>query len=190
MRHETRSVSQTGRTETVSAAAFPSRRLKPVKGVTDPRLFAVPISQKSDSRPANAEAQTAAKRRIDQVARVCDALEARESQLKERAAAILRRAQRSADRLARIEADMCREMSRAGVTLLDGVTRQLRTQDAPPAMEVWNEKLVPTDYMRTPKTPPSAPDKVALKKAFADHPELDPELYGCRLSRRLILIRK
>lgn len=179
----------------MSAAAFPSRRLKPVKGVTDPRLFAVPLSQKSDNRPANQlhthlDAQTEAKRRIDQVARVCDALEARESQLKDRAAAILRRAQRAADRLARIEADMCREMSRAGVTLLDGVTRQLRTQDAPPAMEVWNEKLVPTDYMRTPKTPTSAPDKVALKKAFADHPELDPELYGCRLSRKPLLVRR
>lgn len=64
---------------------------------------------------------------------------------------------------------------------------EISVRNNPPSVEVYDEALLPADYMRTPepKPPVSVPDKALIKKAFQD----GFEVQGARLvqSQRLNL---
>lgn len=60
-------------------------------------------------------------------------------------------------------------MEIAGVTKLETPHFALTIKKNPPSVEVWDEKQVPAEFMRTPEPPPPpppAPDKTAIKEAI------------------------
>lgn len=173
----------------MSAAVFPGRHLKPVKGLTDPRLFAAPVLRMVPG-PARKFADTKQKRVVDRLAKVLERTEERALRFKAEAQRLAIRAERATARATAIEERIIATMDANRVTLVDGVERQFLTQLAPPALEVFDEKLVPADYMRTPKAAKAAPDRNALKAAFARDEALDPFDFGCKLTRRTLLVRR
>ncbi len=57
----------------------------------------------------------------------------------------------------------------AGVTKLDCPHFAITVKKNPPAVDVWDEKQIPSAYMRTPEPPPppkAVPDKAAIKDAI------------------------
>lgn len=59
----------------------------------------------------------------------------------------------------------------AGVQKLDTPHFALTIKKNPPSVEVWDERQIPAEYLRTPEPPPPpapVPDKVAIKQAIKD----------------------
>jgi hypothetical protein len=145
-------------------------------------------ARKAAAREGNA-AEARLKRKVEQANRVLDALEARQ----ERIALEIKHLQRvkaaAAARYEKIEDAVIEYMEDAQVTVLAGIRTKMRTQPTPEALDVYNLKLVPVEYLRQPKTPPKEPDKVALKKAINEAVEFDPATWGCKLTSRTTLVR-
>lgn len=57
-------------------------------------------------------------------------------------------------------------MRSAGVQKVETPLLRLAVRDNPPAVEVFDTELVPTEFMRQPEPPPPAPDKTAIKTAI------------------------
>lgn len=58
----------------------------------------------------------------------------------------------------------------AGVTKLECPHFALTIKKNPPSVDVWDEKQIPAEFMRTPEPPPppvAVPDKAAIKAAIA-----------------------
>jgi hypothetical protein len=81
-------------------------------------------------------------------------------------------------------------MQDAGMATCAGIFHSFRLQNAPVALEIVDAALIPACYMRTPKTPASEVDKIALKTALAQNDELDPAAFGVKLTSKTSLIRK
>ncbi len=56
---------------------------------------------------------------------------------------------------------------------------KLSVRENPPAVEIYEQGLIPAQYMRQPDTPPAVPDKAAIKEAI----KAGEEVPGCKLSR-------
>jgi hypothetical protein len=85
-----------------------------------------------------------------------------EKQMKARREAIERRALALAERLKT-------GLEIAGVTKLECPHFALTIKKNPPSVDVWDEKQIPAQYMRTPEPPPPpapTPDKAAIKEAI------------------------
>jgi hypothetical protein len=85
-----------------------------------------------------------------------------EEQMKARRQAIEKRAAALAERL-KVGLEI------AGVSKLDCPHFALTIKKNPPSVEIWDEKQIPAEFMRTPEPPPPpspAPDKTAIKEAI------------------------
>jgi hypothetical protein len=74
----------------------------------------------------------------------------------------------------------------AGVQKLDTPHFALTIKKNPPSVEVWDEKQIPAEFMRTPEPPPppvAVPDKTAIKQFIKDGGEVPGALLaqGTRL---------
>ena len=77
-------------------------------------------------------------------------------------------------------------MQAAGISKIESPLFNIRLQDNPPSVDIYEPGLVPSEYMKTPPTPPPAEDKVAIAKAIkAGH-----EIPGCKLTQTLRLVVK
>jgi hypothetical protein len=181
-------------------SAFPSRRLPPVRGITDVRLYAnvssiseaplkpVAIERKT-AAAAHRDAETQLKRKVDQADRVLSTLETRVDTLDARIKELQKRKAAALARAERIEDAILTELDARGVNALTGIRVKLRAQPAPAALEVLHVELVPAEFLRAPKAPAPTVDKVALKAALAADEDLLPSAFGCRLTQRTILVR-
>jgi len=85
-----------------------------------------------------------------------------EEQMKARRQSIEKRAAALADRL-KVGLEI------AGVSKLDCPHFALTIKKNPPSVEIWDEKQIPAEFMRTPEPPPPpspSPDKAAIKDAI------------------------
>ena len=81
--------------------------------------------------------------------------------------------------VARLKEYLLCNMLAAGITRIEGPLMKISIRDNPEAVDVFENALIPIEFMRFPEAPPPQPDKVAIKaalKAGADVP-------GCRLTR-------
>ena len=134
----------------------------------------------------NAELQT--KAAIDRANQVLDRLECRIASYQSHIARLQRRVQLTLARHARLEDEIIGRLDTASLQHADGFERFFGTQLAPPAVQIDNEHLIPDAYMRQPKQPPKAPDKVAIKGALAEDENL--EIPGVHLTRKTTLVRR
>lgn len=85
-----------------------------------------------------------------------------EAQMKARRVAIEKRAAALVERLKT-------GLEIAGVQKLETPHFALTIKRNPPAVDVWDERQIPAEFMRTPEPPPppvAAPDKAAIKEAI------------------------
>ena len=76
-------------------------------------------------------------------------------------------------------------MQAAGITKLESPLFKIALQNNPPAVEIYEPGLIPAEFMKTPETPPPAPDKTAIKAAL----KAGKEVQGARLTagQRLVV---
>lgn len=74
-------------------------------------------------------------------------------------------------------------MQAAGVEKIECPYFKLSIRANPPAVEVFDERQVPIDYMRVPEPPPAAPNKDAIKAAL----KAGQDVPGCRLTQSVRL---
>ena len=77
-------------------------------------------------------------------------------------------------------------MEVAGVTKIESPYFRLTLQNNPPAVDVFEPGLVPSEFMTQPAPPPPAPDKTAIKQAIA----AGQDVPGARLSQSQRLVVK
>jgi len=85
----------------------------------------------------------------------------------------------------RVEQWLFANMQQAGITKVECPAFTIAIQNNPPSVQITDESLIPSDYMRQPAPPPPAPDKTLIKKAIQDGYEVP----GCSLtqSQRLVI---
>jgi len=78
-----------------------------------------------------------------------------------------------------------RNMIAAGITKLESPLFKIKLQDNPPAVDIFDASLVPSEFMTQPAPPPPAPDKTAIKGAI----KAGIEVPGARLTvaQRLVV---
>lgn len=59
-------------------------------------------------------------------------------------------------------------MQMAGVAKIEGPMMRISLRANPASVEIFDERMVPPDYMRQPETPPPAPDKKLIAQAIKD----------------------
>lgn len=92
---------------------------------------------------------------------------------------------RAADLLERLKTGL----EIAGVQKLDTPHFALTIKKNPPSVDVWDERQIPAEFMRTPEPPPPpapAPDKAAIKEAIKAGREVPGAMlaHGTRLEIR------
>jgi len=142
-----------------------------------------------DARSAEREKEARTKNQIDRTARVLDRLEARQAGHDLQIAALERRKKSDAARQARIEKRALALMAAAGLKQLVGFRRTLeRRESGVPKLIVDDESLIPANWMRQPKPAKAQPDKLGMKKALDEDPEL--AIPGVHLAQTVSLQRK
>lgn len=104
-----------------------------------------------------------------------EAIKAAEKQMADRRKAIEKRAAALTERL-KIGMEI------AGVSKLETPHFALTIKKNPPSVEVWDEKQIPEEFMRTPEPPPPpqpVPDKAAIKDAI----KAGKEVPGAKLNQ-------
>lgn len=132
----------------------------------------------------NAEHRT--KQAIDQVHEVLNRLEARVAHYAKEQARLQRRKQLAEARIERLEDAILSRMEGAALRKADGWKIAFECKPCPASVVIDDEKAVPAEFLRQPKTPPQAPDKLAIKAAI----EREITVPGARLVQRLTLVRK
>lgn len=97
-----------------------------------------------------------------------EAIKAAEKQMAERRKSIEKRADALKERLKT-------GLEIAGVSKLDTPHFALTIKKNPPSVDVWDEKQIPSQYMRTPEPPPPpepTPDKAKIMQALKDGVEV------------------
>jgi len=94
----------------------------------------------------------------------------------ERLTAIKRQRQAKA---AALRKHLLDSMLAMGVEKIETPLFRVSVRENPPAVEVFEQGLIPVEYMRQPEVPPAVPDKTAIKTAIKDGKEIP----GCRLTR-------
>ena len=77
-------------------------------------------------------------------------------------------------------------MQAAGISKIESPLFNIRLQDNPPSVDIYELGLVPSEYMKTPTAPPPAPDKTAIKAAI----KAGAEIPGCKLTQSVRLVVK
>lgn len=78
------------------------------------------------------------------------------------------------------------EMERAGIEKIECPIFKMSIAKNPPAVDVFEQGLVPADYMRQPDPPPPAIDKAAIKESL----KLGRDVPGARLVQGTRLVVK
>jgi hypothetical protein len=147
-------------------------------------------AQRKSAAAGGREDEARIKAKVEQANGILDWLEARAEAQAQAMKAMAKRKAATLARIARIEDGILTRMDEAALKLITGLRCSMRSQPSPEALEVVDETKIPREYMRDPKRPPAAPDKVAIKAAFAGNDELVPADWGCKLTSRISLIRK
>lgn len=69
-------------------------------------------------------------------------------------------------RVSGLTAYMLSCLQAAGIEKIDGPRFRIAVRDNPPAVDVFDARQIPAEFMRQPEPPPAAPDKVAIKAAL------------------------
>ena len=85
----------------------------------------------------------------------------------------------------RIESYCIAILEASNLQKLDGFTGTLKLAQNPPSVSIASGTVIDTMYMRTPPTPPPAPDKTVLKAAL----QRGDEIPGVSLTRGVRLVR-
>ncbi|MGH9344847.1 MAG: siphovirus Gp157 family protein [Bryobacteraceae bacterium] len=128
--------------------------------------------------------EIAAKQSIDRANAVLDRLEARRAAYKQQIAELRKRDEMAAARIDNIEDQVLTRMEAAKLASAPGFHHTFTARPAPAALDVLDEAAVPDLYKRE-KTVVSV-DKNAAKAAIARGEDVP----GCRLTQKLILLRK
>lgn len=107
-------------------------------------------------------------------------LEATADQIKQAEAAMADRRKALENRAARIKDYLLASMMVAGVQKIECPLFRMSVRDNPPAVEVYEPGLIPSEFMRQPEPPPpppAAPDKKAIAAAI----KAGQEVPGCKL---------
>lgn len=105
-------------------------------------------------------------------------LEASAAAIKEAEAQMAARRKAIESRAARVRDYLLANMMVAGIQKIECPFFRLAVRDNPPAVEVYEPGLVPSEYMRRPEPPPATPDKTAIKEAM----KAGIEVPGCKLT--------
>ena len=124
-------------------------------------------------------AEFKAKKAIDRLHELRERLNQRIESLDEEIQRLQRRKQFAVERLERINDRTLEELEKASLTRADGFTHSVLSVPTAAAVEIDDVTLIPADYMRQPKLPAPAPDKVKIKKAL----EARQPVPGCHLAQ-------
>jgi hypothetical protein len=119
-------------------------------------------------------AELKAKKAIDRAHDIRDKLEQRIQRLDREMERLQRRKQ-----LEHINDRVFEELERAGLVRADGFAHSVLSVPCPAAVAIDDVQLVPADFMRQPKVPAPAPDRVKIKKTL----ETGAKVAGCRLTQ-------
>ena len=136
------------------------------------------------------QSETRLKQKVDQANTILDRLEARSAELAQLIKALQKRKAATAAKSERLEDAILTMMDSAGIKTITGLRCSMSSRPSAEALEIQDESLIPRIYFNTPKTPPATPDKVAIKKALGQSEDLDPAVWGCKLTSKVSLIRK
>ena len=136
-----------------------------------------------------AHAQLVVKRAVDRANAILDRLEARSAEIAKEQKRLAKRKAIAQAKYERCEDRVITLMQDAGLASCAGIFNSFRLQNAPVALEIVDQSLIPAAFFRTPKAPSAEVDKVALKLALAQNDELDPASFGVRLTSKTSLIR-
>ena len=140
--------------------------------------------------PRAVDAEKRLKTKVDQCNRVLDALDSMDERLAMQIRDCQRRRSAIAAHIERIEDTALAYMAASGLDRLTGNRTSLEVRLAPASLEILDPTLVPSEYLRQPKTPPPAPDKIAIKQALAVREDVHPADWGCKLQSKVLLTRK
>jgi hypothetical protein len=89
------------------------------------------------------------------------------------------------NRAASLQRYLLDSLQYAGVTKIECPYFRIAIQDNPPAVDIFEPGLLPSEYMRQPEPPPGAPDKTAIKEAL----KAGKDVPGARLTqgKRLVI---
>jgi hypothetical protein len=155
-----------------------------------PRPAAAPKHTSLADARASRQAESDLKEAIDRAASLLDRLDERAEACAAQIAYWQKRKAFAENRSERLEEEILTRMDAANLSVAPGIRRQLTASICPASLQVLDQKLIPPEYMRSPKAPASAPDKNAIKAAFAQNDELVPANWGCRLVSQISLVRK
>lgn len=115
----------------------------------------------------------------------CRNLESTAAAIKEAEAKMAARRKAIENRAAGLMRYVQASMELAGVTKIESPYFRLTIQNNPPAVDVFEPGLVPSEFMTQPAPPPPAPDKTAIKGAL----KAGIDVPGCRLTtgQRLVV---
>lgn len=112
----------------------------------------------AESYPLEVKAQNVAYA-IKNLEATAEAIKAAEQEMAKRRKAIENRA-------LNIKTYLQHCMEVAGVTKIDCPHFQLAIRNNPPCVDIFEEKLIPVEFMKTPEPPPPSPDKKAIAEAL------------------------
>ena len=162
--------------------------------IEDPRLYAVVVHdggrpetglhKRRTKQEIQSEklAELRTKKAVDRADAVLAKLEARAEAYTKQIAALQKCKAHALARAERLEQAIVQHMQQAKLSKVDGFEVVLMSKNAPPALIVDDETLVPTQYIRTTE----AVDKTAIKAALARGVQVP----GVRLEQGTVLQRK
>lgn len=103
---------------------------------------------------------------------LADSIKLAEAQMELRRVAIERR-------VAQLKDYVLACMQDAGIHKIESPYFVVSVAKNPPAVEVYNQEIIPMEFMKTPPAPPPAPDK----KAIIDAMKSGVDVAGCRLKQ-------
>lgn len=112
----------------------------------------------AESYPLETKAQNVAYA-VKNLEATAEAIKAAEQEMAKRRKAIENRATNIKTYL-----QTCMEV--AGVSKIECPHFALSINNNPPSVDIFEEKLIPAEFMRQPEPPPPAPDKTAIKEAL------------------------
>jgi len=75
-------------------------------------------------------------------------------------------------------------MIACGIDKIESPLFKIKLQNNPPAVDIFEPGLIPSEFMTVPVAPPPAPDKIAIKAAL----KANIDVQGCRLTHGVRLV--
>lgn len=106
-------------------------------------------------------------------------LESNAAAIKDAEAQMAARRKAIENRAARIKDYLLANMMVAGIQKVECPLFKVTVRENPPAVEIFEPGLIPSEFMKQPEPPPPAPDKTAIKEAI----KAGQDVPGCKLTR-------